>query len=260
MNNPSVVALHYKVRHTFSTDYSCAEPLIVHEDTFDVRVEDGHVRFSMKDHFATEQDARDAVDDYIRAWELDAVLVHGPHAFRLRFDRSEIENRDPKPDDKYDRRGSVVGRGTPICAIGTLGEARGTVRPPTYPKPPATGLKRSPVVDMMLHRYVEYCEGKEPLTSMAYFCLTTLQGKDGRAGAAARYWISKRVLRRLSMLSSTKGGFGARKAEGVRQDLTQQERQFLEAAVKTMIHRAAEVAYDPDARLTEITMRDLPPA
>ena len=214
----------------------------------------------MKDHFATERDARDAVAGYIRAWELDATLVHGPNAFRLRFDRSDIEDKHPNPDAKHERGGPIAGRGTPICAVGTLAEAQGTVFPPTYPKPPSTGLERSPDVERMLDRYVGYREGKEPLTSMAYFCLTILQGKDGRAGAAARYGISKQILRRLSMLSSTKGGFGARKAEGVRQDLTQRERQFLEAAVKTMIHRAAEVAYDPDDRLTEITMHDLPPA
>ena len=152
----------------------------------------------MKDHFETERDARDAVAGYIRAWELDATLVHGPNAFRLRFDRSDIEYKHPNPDAKHERGGPIAGRGTPTCAVGTLAVAQGTVFPPTYPKPPSTGLQRSPDVERMLDRYVGYREGKEPLTSMAYFCLTTLQGKDGRAGAAARYCISKQILRRLS--------------------------------------------------------------
>ena len=66
MNDPHVVALHYEVEHASSIDYSSAEPLELHYDAFDVRVEERNVWFSMKHHFATERDARDAVDDYIR--------------------------------------------------------------------------------------------------------------------------------------------------------------------------------------------------
>ena len=263
MNDPHVVALYYKIEHDAGIDYSRAEPFEVRHDAFDVRVEDGQVRFSMNDHFATERDTRDAVAGYIRAWELDAALAHGPNAFKLRFDRSDIEDRNPKPDAKYERGGPIAGRGTPICAVGTLGEARGTLLPRTYPLPPPTGLKRSPDVESMFYRYVGYREGKEPLTAMAYFCLTVLEASTGkrrgqRAAAAKRYHINRRVLNQLAELSTTKGGASARKAEGVHRDLTHQERQFLEAAVKKIIRRAAEVADDPDASLEEITLPDFP--
>ena len=62
----------------------------------------------------------------------------------------------------------------------------------------------------------------------------------------------------MAELSSTKGGIGARKAEGVHQDLTQQERKFQEAAVTTIIRRAAEAAHDRGASLKRITVLDLP--
>ena len=256
MNDPHVVALQYKVEHASWVDYSKAELLVVHNDAFDVRVEDRHVRFSMKHHFTTERDARDAVDDFIRSWELDAALVMGPNAFKLRFYRSEIEDRNPTPGAIYARAGF-----TSFTMTATM--ARGTVSPPTYPNPPSTGLKRSPDVESMFHRYVGYREGREPLTTMAYFCLTVLEASTGerrgrRAVAAKRYCISEAVLKQLGELSSTKGGVGARKAEGVHQDLTQQERKFLEAAVTTIIRRAGEVAHDPDASLKRITVLDLP--
>ena len=115
----------------------------------------------------------------------------------------------------------------------------------------------------MYNRYAGYCEAKEPLTTMAYFCLTVLQAstresRDQRLAAANKYSISKPVLDQVGNLSSTRGGAGARKAEGVRRDLTPQERQFLEEAVKTIIRRAAEVASDSDARPAQITLSDLP--
>ena len=99
---------------------------------------------------------------------------------------------------------------------------------------------------------------------MAYFCLTVLEASTGerrgrRSAAAKQYCISEAVLKQLGELSSTKGGVGARKAEGVHQDLTQQERKFLEAVVTTIIRRAAEVAHDPNVSLKRITVLALPP-
>ena len=116
----------------------------------------------------------------------------------------------------------------------------------------------------MFHRYAGYREGGEPLTTMAYFCLTVLEASTGerrgrRSAAAKQYCISEAVLKQLGELSSTKGGVGARKAEGVHQDLTQQERKFLEAVVTTIIRRAAEVAHDPNVSLKRITVLALPP-
>lgn len=255
MNDPHVVALHYEVEHTSSIDYSSAEPLELHFDAFDVRVEDSHVRFAMKHHFATKQDARAAVDDYIGGWELNAALVRGPNAFKLRYSRSEIEDRKPTP-------GVINAHAEPV-RLNFSASAQATVSPRTYPKPPSMSLKRSPDVESMFHRYVGFREGREPLTTMAYFCLTVLEASTGecrgrRAAAAQRYCISEAVLKQLGELSSTKGGVGARKAEGVQQNLNQQEKMFLEAAVTTIIRRAAEVAHYPETSLKPITMFDLP--
>ena len=252
MNAPHVVALCYKIEHGAGIDYSRAEPFEVRHDAFDVRIKDGHVRFSMNDHFTTERDARNAVAAYIRGWELDAALLRGPNTFMLRFDRPEIEERNPTPGYKY-------AQARPVHITITTSEPEVTLLPRTYPPPPPTGLKRSPDVESMFYRYVGYREGKEPLTAMAYFCLTVLEAstekrRGRRAAAAKRYHISRRVLDRFAELSTTKGGARARKANGVNRDLTQKERQFLEAAVEKIIRRAAELADDPDASHEEITL------
>ena len=251
MNDPHVVALNYRIEHASWVDWSTAEPLELHEDAFSVRVEDMRVRFLMKEHHATEDDACTAVEDYLRAWEFDAALRHDPGAFKLRFVRSEIEDRNPAP-------GTVHALASPITATAELGVARGTVLPPSYPAPPSTGLRSDPDVERMFNRYAKYRDRREPLTSMTYFCLNVLEESTGdRPKAAKRYGISKCVLDQLGNLSSIRGGSDARKAAGVHHDLTGQESQFLEAAVKAIIRRAAEYAYDPNASLRPITMRDL---
>ena len=252
MNDPHVVALHYNIEHASWIDYSKADPLEFREQAFEVSVADKRVRFAMNDHFATEQQARDAVEDFIRGWELDAALARGPGVFKLRFDKSDIVDRNPTP-------GVIRVRVNPIGVAVSLSQPHATVSPRDFPKPPSTGLTPSPDVESMFFRYAGYREGREPLATMAYFCLDVLLATTGKRkgrlkAAAKRYRVSQRVLNRLSDLTSKKGGAGSRKAEGVYRDFTPEERQFVEAAVTTIIRRAAEVAHDPDSDLAEISM------
>ena len=59
-------------------------------------------------------------------------------------------------------------------------------------------------------------------------------------GAAASYNVDYAVLDRIGQLSSTKGGSGARKREGVETPLADDERRFLERATVRSIRRLAE--------------------
>ena len=82
-----------------------------------------------------------------------------------------------------------------------------------------------------------------------------------RENEAAQYYkIGSRVLNKVGKLSTKKGGpLEARKREGVDEDLTEQERSFLQEAVKKMIYRMAEKINDPAKSLSQITLNDLPP-
>ena len=252
MNDPHVVALHYRIEHAAGVDYSKACPIDLREDAFDVHVEDGQVRFSMKTHFATERDARRVVEDYVWSWELDGLLKGGPGRFKLRFDRADIEDRSPTP-------GVISVAARPITVTWRISEAQGTVLPPNYPSPPASPLGRSPDVESMCRRYVDYRQGRELITGMANFCLTVLEAAaGGRSAASQRYGIANKVLGRVGSLCDSKGGDDARKAKGLQHPLTQQEKQFLEQVVQAMIRRAAELAHNPKVSFRQLTLGDFP--
>ena len=72
-----------------------------------------------------------------------------------------------------------------------------------------------------------------------------------------RFCVSKKVLRRIGELSTNKGGASARKATGHAVPHTPEEERFLKSAIKTMIHRAAEVEFGPDPHRRKITLADI---
>ena len=259
MNDPHVVALLYQIEHGRSVNYRDAKPIDREETDFRVKVANEQVRFEFKEHYATEDAARKAIEDYIRAWEFSAGLRGGPNYFKLKFVHAQIEDRNPPPPTP----GVVVGRDQPLRAIATLSEATGKVSPPCYPPPPSK-IMLTPDVQTMYDRYMGCLQGKEPLATMAYFCLTVLRfstgrRKGGNKEAGKKYRIDRKVLNKIVSLSSEKGGQQARKASGKDNDLTARDRHFLEEAVKAVIRRAAEKAHNRDGDLPEISLSDLPP-
>ena len=258
MEYPRVKALHFRVKHDSGIRFSNAVPLSLRQSAFDILVADEKVCFTMNEHHATSEEARDTVAPYISAWELEAALQLGPNKFVLVFDIADIEDRDPKTGTisirpKSGFRGTMAGE---LNINLTVGKNR-------YPSPPTVVLSRSPDVQSMLDRYLGYCKRREPLPSMAYFCFTVLCNSQGPSSNDVRtvgsyYGISKKVLRTLSRLSSTKGGANARKAEGTHQEMTHEESRFLEAVVKTIIRRTAELAAEPNKKVEPITLSSLP--
>lgn len=249
MNDPHIVALIYQLRHGDSVNYDNASPLEHDEGAFMVRVNEGEVRFEMKDHFASEEAAREAVGPFIRAWEMTAALERGPGEFDLLFKNGEIIDRDPTS-------GVVQAVGS-ILAISSV-RAQGVVGRASYPGPPS-GVAVNDDVEAMFRRYGQYREGKETLAGMAYFCLTVLEDSASRRTAAAKkYSVAKTVLNTLGRLTEEKGGADARKSKGIAHEFTGAERVWLDEVVKTLVRRAAEVEYDPSQDRPLIGMAILP--
>ncbi len=251
MNDLHVVHLEYRiVCDPERMDWSEAEAAIFEEEDFTVEVEDQRVLFRFKTHYGTEDEARSVVEPYRNNWEFMAGVSYGPDAFTLRFVRSEIIDCKPIPGDSLKVTGD--------CEI--IMEAKSpvlTVVPSRYPEPPAPGtMTRTPDIDSMYHRYLGYRAGKEPLPSMAYFCLTMLTERmsQSRKDAARRFGICPEVLSKVGRLSSTKGGETARKKEGLKKPYTSNEETFLDAAIQRMIVRAAEIAEEPDTEREQITL------
>ena len=260
MNDPHVVSLIFQVKHGSLVDYSQAEPLVLEEPAFWLEVKDKQARFEMKGHYATEDEARKAIEEYICVWELDACLKRrDPDFFRLEFNKSQI----------IDRSLSVHFRaGTPTVSA-TLGPVR-----PNYPVPPSN-ISLDANVRTMYQRYMGYRRGHEKLTEMAYFCLTLLENSaqqpplngqqrrrtsQKRQAAAGKYKIDAAVFNKVGDLCAKKGGpEEARKADGMGSSLTEPERQFLEQAVETLIRRMAEMVHSPSHNFQKISRSDLPP-
>ena len=255
MNDPHVVALIYKIEHGPSVDYSKAESLDREETDFHIQIANKEVRFEFKEHYATVDAARKAIEDYIRTWEFDVGLRRGPDYFKLKYDRAQREDRNPTPGV--------------ACFHFRAGEPTVTVRaivsPPCYPPPPS-GVLITPDVQTMYDRYMSSRQSREPLPTMAHFCLNMLEfstkkepneKKKRRELAAEMYGIEREVLDKIGELAGTKGGKLARKAAGKDNELTAQDRRFLNKAIEVVIRRAAEKAHDPDSDLPEISLSDL---
>ena len=166
MNDPHVVALVYRIGHGKSVDYSEAKPLVHDAPAFRLEVKDNQARFELKAHYATEEEARSAIKDYIDDWEFDACLEHGPDCLRLQFDRPEIVDRNPPPPIPGVKNIAFTIRGgVPTVSIAVSRVAL------SYPAPPSEVNFRDPNVQTMHQRYMGYSQGNEPLAGMAYFCL-----------------------------------------------------------------------------------------
>lgn len=260
MNDPHVKKLEYSILAPKSVDYKKAKPFETETEDFRVVVNEEVVTFEMEKHFATPEEARSFVEPFIRSWEVAAGL-EGHDGFGLKYRRAETMDRAPPESDKtISLRGEIAAH---VTVDGILSVSRGD-----YPRP-AADFRVSPDVESMFIRYELYRKGKEPLLSMAGFCLTVLERsvvagtKDSglRRKAAKRYRISYDVLSKLGEITSTRGGESeARKApKGAFQPLTLEQREWLLAVMRAMIRRAAVWAYNPNAPLPEIAMNDLPP-
>lgn len=253
MTDPHVEALEYSVQYGRDIiDWSDAEPMHVQEAGFDVRAENGRVRFEFKTHYASEQEARSAVEEsYIPNWEFDVGLTRGPNAFTLRFEHSEIVDRNPPP-------GPPTLRASFRAGYPTVSANLAPPRPPAFQEPPRDGGKRTPGVESMFQHYLRYCRGAETLPAMAYYCLTVLdQMAGGSDKTAAHFGIARNVLSCIRKLSTEKGGDVARKAMGRTIPYSQGEEQCLRSAIKALIRRAAQVEYGPDPTRKKITRDDL---
>jgi hypothetical protein len=267
MNDPHVVSLEYRL--VVSEDivrYIDPPPIPWNTLDFHAVLADGILTCKMIRHFASIQEARNVVEPYLRAWELEAALHQGHIELRFAYNnKAEIIDLNPVPSPPPGSRSYLKGLGT-VTVIGSASLST-IVNRRTYPDPPSD-FRVTPNVETMWHRYQGYLEGREPLQAMAYLCLTLLEfdqpSNSGprrpsrkRVAAANKYNIDISVLEILGELTSTKGNpTTARKYEATLQELTGKERNWIDAAIRALIRRVGE--YDPQKSLPPLTMQDLP--
>jgi len=269
MNDPHVESLTYLMEASPGVVRFDNPPPLVHEtDTFRLRLTEGVLAVEMKAHFSTAEEARTPVERFLTDWTLFAALDFDTIPMKFTFQSAHQIDRNPPPQAPENVTAEAhitVGR------VAVQGLA--TFTPPMrnkYPSIPAA-FKASPDVETMWFRYRLHVEGREPIASMAYACLTILEGSTGLSGkkgardeAAHRYKVDREVLKMIGETTSKKGApYEARKldAEATRSPLTDSERRWLRHAIKRLIQRKAEYDSDPTrgSSLSQITMADLPP-
>ena len=264
MNDPHVKALYYQVVVGKDVDYNNAPPLSETTDTFEISLDGKTAVFKMKQHYSTADEAKGVVEQYVRAWGIMVGLEQDPGDLQLVFDHADIIDRSPDTSDK-----NVVNLQAHLSAhvvvsdsaigsdsVVSLHVSRGKY--PSFPK----NFSASPDAETMYLRYKTYRQKRETLTSMAYMCLTILEaGADSRKEAARQYSIDDEVLGTLGKLTSTKGDpEEARKfpKDGKFDPLRPKEKEWIVSVIKALIRRAGEYAYDPKAKLKQLSMKDFP--
>jgi len=258
MNDPHVVSLRYRLESDETLVFDNPPAFEIENHEFSVCLANGIVIFKMREHHASEQTARERIEPYLRAWEINFALQLGRHHVRFVLEKIELIDQGPLSAGSARRTNIVYSTGlwetpTPVLTL------------QHYPPPPA-GFVVSPDVETLWHRYRGYLERREPLASMAYFCLSALQWSTGQHknkldAVAKRYNIELGVLNRLGHLTSTVGDErSARKFDlhSNRRPYTESEITWIEAVVKALIWRLGEYAYDPTAPHQQITMADFP--
>ena len=264
MNDPHVESIHYFIAHDDSVNYSNTNPLEYEDDMFHIQAAKDQVRFEPKNHYATEEDAKRAVEGRARRWEFEAALSQSSTQFKLVYAGVEIIDLNPPAPPEGVSLISATFRSPPATM-----QVRITKRVTEYPAPSSGWPPLDPDDPDALYmssRLDLYRRGRELLGGAAYVCLTVLESSAApgvknrekkRKQTATHYRIAKDVLDKVGNLSSEKGGEEARKADGRSDEFTREETLFLEGSLKSFVRKAAEKAACPTGILPEITMNDL---
>jgi len=255
MRDPHVVSLTYKVTSPETVRFDSAPPVVFDTAQMRITLAPGMLTVEPKTHFASAERAREAIDPFLRSWEIDAALRFGRSEIVFAFEDAQIVDRDPpKPGSPHTIEVASVETASAFDKV-TVTVSRGK-----YPEPPSF-FTASPDVETLWQRYQGYLDGREPLLSMAYFCLTLLEsGGRNRRAAANAFGISKEVLDKLGELTSKRGDARTARKFGraaSRTPLTIAESSWVEEATKVLIRRVGETSHV--ATRPMVTMADLPP-
>ena len=251
MNSPKIESLAYQISSDPHTRYEHTEPTEFANALGRFRTADGMLTWWPEEDFSDIEEAKEVVASFLKNWEVYAAIQDRPGVLRFRFDHAEL--RRPA---LHDSGGGVVMAA--VAAIALSAVASVTVTRKKYPAPPVS-FRATTEVELAFRRWRAYCEGREPLLSMAYFIFTVFVPENGRSRpeASVTFAVEESVLRTLSGLSSVRSGSDARKFTAANSvPLSDHERAWLETAVRRLIYRLGEHA--GGAALTSIRMDDLP--
>lgn len=249
MRDPHVEAVYFKVSSGEDISYENPEPLSFSNHLGDFYLVDGELKVVPNEHFGSGQEASQAIEPFLRAWEIEADLKRNLGTIRFTYSRAdEVDRNPPLPGESQ----VVYLKGCAAITIGASAHCHMVLK--RYPEPPEH-FSASEYAQYAYRRWLGYRNGSEPLLAMAYFILTLLERQAGsRANACILFNVERKVLDRFGSWCSERGSvLTARKAKSTNfDDLSHIEKEWLERAAKRLIFRLGEqVSGQP---LDQITM------
>lgn len=212
-------------------------------------------RCEMREHFASVEEAREAVERQLRAWTIRLGLKDGPSSsIDFAYIGASVE----------DRSSDKPGHGLVIqpASMNVRVRAESVQLSPhreRFPGPPED-FGVTPTVDILWERFNRHLKGSEQLPSFAQYVFTAARVEyGGLTEAADALSLSTSVLKRLRRLSGRKGGpLTARKfaVDHEFEPLTGDEERWLKHVTRLIIRRLGEHAAGKDLEL--LTNDDLP--
>lgn len=241
MRDPHVAAVYFKVGSAEDIFYENPEPLSFSNHLGEFSLVDGVLKVVPAEHFCSDQEARQAMDGFLRAWEIEADLKRNIGTIRFTYSRADVVDRDPPPAGEP----QVIHAGGICSGIAIAANFHSHVVLGRYPEPPEC-FSASEYAQHAYRRWLRYRSGQEPLQAMAFFVITLMEriAGGGRAKACELFKIDMEVRKKMGDLCSERGSaLTARKAQSVDFDeLSPIEQEWLERAVKRLIFRLGELA------------------
>lgn len=240
MNDPHVTMLEYSFVTNEGVTYKGCQEVIHEEKTHSFVLRDGMLQCSFTIHFPDILSARNYIEPFLRAWEIHSALQMRKKEFHFRFSNADIVDRCPEPPSPH-----KIMVGGSVAEVKISATAHAHITRLAYPVPPSN-FEVNKVVNVLWERFEKYLEGKEPLLSMAYFCLTYMESIAGtRKRIGAKYSIPLNVLNKLGELTAKEGDeLTARKGKGHKlTPLSLENKQWIEATIRLLIEKAGEVHY-----------------
>ena len=269
MRDPHVKTLNYRLVVDTERLVPKNPPVLklTYED-FDLSLEGNLLVVAMKRHFGSQNDARNHLAPFLRAWILASSLEWNKELMQFEFEGSEIIDRDPPPPEPGVTVG--IGHGSVTLSAAAVGRASPAKHTCSEYPPPPSNFTASPDVELMWTRFGLFREGRDTLLALGYFCLTVLENhvrtlprNNLREKVAKEFRIDLGILNKLGEWTSERGApEEARKvgpkATGV--PLSSSENKWVREVVKVLIRRVGEYDHDPAAaaNLPQITMATLP--
>src|SRR6056297_1852738 len=129
MRDPHVKYLSYILKIDETVTYEEPNPISLEIDECKLKLEKGKLTCEMIKHYSSVKTAKNAIKDYLKAWEILVALKFGKKEIEFIYDDAEIIDRNP-PEDT-----DVISAGAAISSSFSL-ELKTHIKRKNYPTPP----------------------------------------------------------------------------------------------------------------------------